>query len=1117
MVNDLAERQRALDPSQSFIVQAPAGSGKTGLLVYRFLTLLGLVESPQAVLAITFTRKATAEMRERVQELLIKAHNMESGKDAFEQEGIDIARGVLANDARRGWQLLQTPQQLSIMTIDAFCARLSGSMPWLSRLGDRPRPTDDASAHYDIAVENVLRDLLKEHTKDKSPVAQALNTVLAELDFDYHKARTLFSKMLAKREQWLRHLFRADLASMRSDLEAAWQSLFQQYAESARNAIGETHLHSLCELVQFAANNQGEELASLTSFESVPDSVEQWQALVGLCLTKSGAWRRQVTKKQGFPAGADQTKAFKQLLADFADNHELLEAFLSLQKLPSPAYSSSDWQQLLALEVVLKTLAGELQLRFGASGECDHSEVTQRANFALSELGGGSDLSVNMSAEIKHILVDEFQDTSYGQIELLKKLTQSWNEQQSLFLVGDPMQSIYRFREAQVSLFLQVVNNHKTRILPQVNIEYLSLEHNFRSSAQLVDWFNATFSQTFPSQNNVMHGAIRYRAASANKPGIDSPVQAYLSETRASEAQLICELVQQSLLSVPENSKLAVLVRSRRQLAELVPALKARHIEFTGIDIQALNELPAVLDLVSLCLAIARQDDRIAWMSLLRSPWLGLNLAELTALSDSTEPTIWLALQRHGEAIVRTELHARLSHFIMVMTQALSEFQVSSLAQLCRWAWQQLGGPATLLGASLADIETVLGVIAELERGGDLPSANALEQSLEHRYANTAEQAQSARVVVSTMHKAKGLQYHTVILPSLANPPKSEDKDLLMWAEAQAENGDTQLFLAPLLGHPDKGAHFDFLRSLEAKRSQYEAARLLYVAATRAEQQLILTANLARDSKNQELAKAPTKRSLLASIWPGCEAQFSYNQLSFQEVEAVEPRKQAMDLLRLPKDYQAKFDSSINWRRNTPSSQSEVQAQEVIEFEWATEVATAVGVVLHNFLQHHSHEILSLKVNSELRARWRDELRALRVPFERLSDAERRLVQAVSNIQSDANAAFVFASYSDAQNEVSLAAHEQGQVKYYRLDRTFSDQQGQRWIVDYKSTFTRQADVASFAKQQVAERHKDQLEHYGRLYHQLNHHQGVTQPIQLAVYFPLLQQLVSWPFAADPQ
>jgi len=198
----------------------------------------------------------------------------------------------------------------------------------------------------------------------------------------------------------------------------------------------------------------------------------------------------------------------------------------------------------------------------------------------------------------------------------------------------------------------------------------------------------------------------------------------------------------------------------------------------------------------------------------------------------------------------------------------------------------------------------------------------------------------------------------------------------------------------------------------------------------------------------------------LASIWPGCEAQFSYNQLSSQEVEAVEPRKQAMDLLRLPKDYQAKFDSSINWRRNTPSSQSEVQAKEVIEFEWATEVATAVGVVLHNFLQHHSHEILSLKVNSELRARWRDELRALRVPFERLSDAERRLVQAV---------------------------------------------------------FTRQADVASFAKQQVAERHKDQLEHYGRLYHQLNHHQGVTQPIQLAVYFPLLQQLVSWPFAADPQ
>jgi len=150
MIKDQAHRQTALDPRRSFIVQAPAGSGKTGLLVYRLLTLLARVEQPQAILAITFTRKATAEMRERLLGLLQKAQQGQSSDDAFEQQGIDLAKAVLEQDARYGWRLLETPHQLAISTIDAFCARLSASMPWLSRLGDRPRPTDDASSHYPL-------------------------------------------------------------------------------------------------------------------------------------------------------------------------------------------------------------------------------------------------------------------------------------------------------------------------------------------------------------------------------------------------------------------------------------------------------------------------------------------------------------------------------------------------------------------------------------------------------------------------------------------------------------------------------------------------------------------------------------------------------------------------------------------------------------------------------------------------------------------------------------------------------------------------------------------------------------------------------------------------------
>ena len=133
MISDIAARKEALDPRRSFIVQAPAGSGKTGLLVYRMLTLLATVDASQQVLAITFTRKATAEMRERLVELLTLAEEKTLSDDAFEQQGIDLAKAVLQQDKKYNWRLLDTPHQLQILTIDAFCAKLTTSMPWLGR------------------------------------------------------------------------------------------------------------------------------------------------------------------------------------------------------------------------------------------------------------------------------------------------------------------------------------------------------------------------------------------------------------------------------------------------------------------------------------------------------------------------------------------------------------------------------------------------------------------------------------------------------------------------------------------------------------------------------------------------------------------------------------------------------------------------------------------------------------------------------------------------------------------------------------------------------------------------------------------------------------------------
>src|SRR5688500_6177840 len=190
-IADAAERARALDPARSFIVQAPAGSGKTELLVRRYIRLLETVEKPEEILAVTFTRKAAAEMRQRVFEKL--PHARESG------------------------------HRLRIQTIDALCASLTRQMPVLSRFGAQPELVEDARAHYREAALRTLKDL-----------TPPIERLLAHLDNNVGTAGYVLASMLAKRDQWLRT---TGLAPSREELESALA------AERGRLLIAARRLH----------------------------------------------------------------------------------------------------------------------------------------------------------------------------------------------------------------------------------------------------------------------------------------------------------------------------------------------------------------------------------------------------------------------------------------------------------------------------------------------------------------------------------------------------------------------------------------------------------------------------------------------------------------------------------------------------------------------------------------------------------------------------------------------------------------------------------------------------------------------------------------------------------
>ena len=197
---DAPQRLEALEVRQSFIVQAPAGSGKTELLTQRYLALLSTVHWPEEIIAITFTRKAASEMRHRILQALQKAQQGTPPTSNHHEQTHGLAQGALKHSHKKGWHLLKNPQRLSIYTIDALCAQLVHHMPILSRFGVQPRVTEDPKLHYEQAVTHLLASLEKQ-----APWSEAMATLYRHLDNNEGSLYSLLMDMLAHREQWLPH------------------------------------------------------------------------------------------------------------------------------------------------------------------------------------------------------------------------------------------------------------------------------------------------------------------------------------------------------------------------------------------------------------------------------------------------------------------------------------------------------------------------------------------------------------------------------------------------------------------------------------------------------------------------------------------------------------------------------------------------------------------------------------------------------------------------------------------------------------------------------------------------------------------------------------------------
>ncbi|MDG1851342.1 MAG: UvrD-helicase domain-containing protein, partial [Gammaproteobacteria bacterium] len=203
---DHKERRLALDVEASFCVQAPAGSGKTELLTQRYLSLLSRCECPEEILAITFTRKAASEMRNRILEKMTQARHLSEPEITemadHERLTIELAEKVISRDQALQWQLLENTTRLKILTIDSFNAQLTNQLPVISALGVTPGVVDDASLMYEEAVMELLGELENDNT-----LSRHLQKLLAHVNNQWHTLSGLLVNLLGKRDQWLTNIF----------------------------------------------------------------------------------------------------------------------------------------------------------------------------------------------------------------------------------------------------------------------------------------------------------------------------------------------------------------------------------------------------------------------------------------------------------------------------------------------------------------------------------------------------------------------------------------------------------------------------------------------------------------------------------------------------------------------------------------------------------------------------------------------------------------------------------------------------------------------------------------------------------------------------------------------
>jgi ATP-dependent helicase/nuclease subunit A len=504
-----------------------------------------------------------------------------------------------------------------------------------------------------------------------------------------------------------------------------------------------------------------------------------------------------------------------------------------------------------------------------------------------------------------------------------------------------------------------------------------------------------------------------------------------------------------------------------------------------------------IRDLAALTRALDHLGDRTAWLAILRAPWCGLTLRDLTALvSDAPRATVWECIESEERvARLNSDACTRLQRVREVLETALSHRDRRDLAHWVETTWLRLGGPAVCANdEDLDHARAFFNALARWSSEPDWAGPLSLNELLSELYAvHTAAPADAVQIM--TIHRAKGLEFDKVIVPGLGRRLRGNAEPLLRWLELPREPEGSDLLMAAIPHAARRGLEplNEYLKSLQSRRAMHERARLLYVAATRARTELHLFAELP-EAESPDSEVRPASGTLLAALWPAIALQFP-NEIdaAAKSIVNVSSRSQTPLFERL----------TTQWRmpdvpagpRSSAIPIASYEAEEEADSTWTTDpdrcVARVVREQLFRFARHDAQPNAALLQERFTRIGLADE---------DLAHCAARAEAILTACLADSRFLWMFARANrNVLSPLQLTGLYEGRLTSVSIDYSFIDPNGTRWLIEFSLEMPSTADVDAFIDSELARR-RPQLRKYAALAQHLG-----SEPVRVAMYFPFAQ------------